>query len=176
MRPSQVCNAKGRILMLMQLSANSASRKAIAGALAALTLAVSGCASSYGVGNATTRSVGQASTVYTGVVTSAREVMIAPDRSIIGTATGAVLGGIAGSELGGGDKAQTAGAIGGAVIGGIAGNAAGKAVGKQRGYAYIVRFDSGDVKEIIQGADLYIQPGTPVNAIAGADGWKQIPR
>jgi outer membrane lipoprotein SlyB len=121
--------------MLMQLSANSASRKALAGALAALTLAVSGCASSYGVGNATTRSVGQASTVYSGVVTSAREVMIAPDRSLIGTATGAVLGGIAGSELGGGDKAQTAGAIGGAVLGGIAGNAAGKAVGKQRGYA-----------------------------------------
>lgn len=162
--------------MLMQLSENLASRGAIAGALAALTLAVTGCASSYGVGSTTPASVGQASTVYTGVVTSAREVMISPDRSLIGTATGAVLGGLAGSELGGGDKAQTAGAIGGAVIGGIAGNAAGKAVGKQRGYAYIVRFDSGEVKEIIQGADLYIQPGTPVNAIAGADGWKLVPR
>ena len=66
--------------------------------------------------------------------------------------------------------------IGGAVIGGVAGNAAGKAVGTQRGYAYIVRFDNGEVKEIIQGADLYIQPGTPVSAIAGADGWKLIPR
>jgi len=137
--------------MIMQLSANSASRKALAGALAALTLAVTGCASSGGVGQASTRSMGQASTVYTGVVTSAREVVIKPDRSVIGTATGAVLGG-------------------------IAGNAAGKAVGTQRGYAYIVRFDNGEVKEIIQGADLYIQPGTPVNAIAGADGWKLIPR
>lgn len=162
--------------MMMQLSAQSATRKAIAGALAALTLVVSGCANSYGTGTTSTRSVGQASTVYTGVVTSAREVTIKPDRSLIGTATGAVLGGLAGSELGGGDKAQTAGAIGGAVVGGIAGNAAGKAVGTQRGYAYIVRFDNGEVKEIVQGADLYIQPGTPVSAIAGADGWKLIPR
>ena len=79
------------------------------------------------------------------------------------------------AELGGGDKAQTAGAIGGAVIGGIAGNAAGKAVGKQQGYAYIVRFSTGDVKEIIQGADVYIAPGTPVDIIAGADGWKLVP-
>ena len=36
--------------MMMQLSAHSATRKAIAGALAALTLAVSGCANSYGTG------------------------------------------------------------------------------------------------------------------------------
>ena len=64
---------------------------------------------------------------------------------------------------------------GGAVIGGIAGNAAGKAVGKQQGYAYIVRFSTGDVKEIIQGADVYIAPGTPVDIIAGADGWKLVP-
>ncbi len=56
--------------MMMQLSAHSATRKAIAGALAALTLAVSGCANSYGVGTASSRSLGQASTVYTGVVTS----------------------------------------------------------------------------------------------------------
>ncbi len=146
-----------------------------AGAVAALTLALAGCAS-YGPGTVSPAGVGQASTVYTGVVTSARQVTIRPDRSVIGTATGAVLGGIAGSEIGGGDKAQTAGAIGGAVLGGIAGNAAGKAVNTRPGYAYIVRFDNGEVKEIVQGADIYIQPGTPVNLIASADGWRVVPR
>ena len=142
-------------------------RKVAVGAFAALALALTGCASNYGAGTATPGAVGQASTVYTGTVTSVRAVTIQSDRSLIGTATGA--------ELGGGDKAQTAGAIGGAVIGGIAGNAAGKAVGKQQGYAYIVRFSTGDVKEIIQGADVYIAPGTPVDIIAGADGWKLVP-
>ena len=150
-------------------------RKAAVGAFAALTLTLAGCASSYGAGTATPGTVGQASTVYHGTVTSVRQVTIQSDRSLIGTATGAVLGGLAGSELGGGDKAQTAGAIGGAVLGGIAGNEAGKALGKSQGYAYIVRFSTGDVKEIIQGADVYIAPGTPVDIIAGADGWKLVP-
>jgi outer membrane lipoprotein SlyB len=109
-------------------------------------------------------------TVYHGTVMSVREVTIKRDSSMIGTATGAVLGGLAGSELGGGDKAQTAGAIGGAVLGGIAGNEAGKAVGTSKAFAYIVRFSSGESKEIIQGADVYIAPGTPVDIIASA-GW-----
>ncbi len=149
------------------------------GFLAAFTLAAmtrGGCASTYGAGTVSPASVGQASTVYAGFVESVREVTIRSDRSFIGAATGAVLGGLAGSELGGGDKAQTAGAIGGAVLGGIAGNEAGKAIGTSRGYAYTIRFDNGEVREIVQGADIYIAPGTQVNAIAGADGWKVVPR
>ncbi|MFN7056449.1 glycine zipper 2TM domain-containing protein [Hyphomonas sp.] len=160
----------------MAMTSRAPAQKMAAGALAALTLMLAGCANSYGPGTASPGAVGQASTVYTGVVTSVREVTIRSDNSIIGTAAGAVLGGIAGSELGGGSKANTAGAIGGAVIGGIAGNEAGKAVGTRRGFAYIIRFDNGEVREIVQGADIYIQPGTPVNAIAGADGWRVVPR
>lgn len=152
------------------------SGKLAAGTFLALSLALAGCANSYGTNSTSTASVGQASTVYTGVVTSVREVTIRPDKSILGAATGAVLGGLAGSELGGGDKAETAGAIGGAVLGGIAGNEAGKSLGTQRGYAYVVQFDEGDVKEIVQGGDILIQPGTPVNIIAGVDGFKLIPK
>lgn len=162
--------------MTTAIAPRALKHKLAAGALAAFTMALAGCANSYGPGTASPSSVGQASTVYTGYVQSVREVTIRSDRSLIGTATGAVLGGLAGSELGGGDKAQTAGAIGGAVIGGIAGNEAGKAVGTRRGYAYTIRFDNGEVREIVQGADIYIQPGTPVNAIAGADGWRVVPR
>ena len=162
--------------MVTTLIRRPASGRLIAGAFTALTLALAGCANSYGPSTASTGAVGQASTVYQGTVTSVREVTIKSDRSLIGTATGAVLGGLAGSELGGGDKAQTAGAIGGAVAGGVVGNQAGKALSTKRGYAYIVRFSTGDVKEIIQGADIYIAPGTPVDIIAGADGWKLVPR
>lgn len=162
--------------MIMAITQRAKPIKMAAGALAALTMALAGCASSYNSSTVTPGSVGQASTVYTGYVQSVREVTIRSERSLIGTATGAVLGGLAGSELGGGDKAQTAGAIGGAVVGGIAGNEAGKAMGTKRGYAYTVRFDNGEVREITQGADIYIQPGTPVNAIAGADGWRIVPR
>ena len=177
---AQMCNiapsnVQGALIMNTSITRFAASGKVMAGAFAALTLALAGCANSYGPGTASTASVGQASTVYHGRVMSVRQVTIKPERSLIGTATGAVLGGLAGSELGGGDKAQTAGAIGGAVIGGVAGNAAGKAVGTQQGYAYVVEFSTGDVKEIIQGADIYIAPGTPVSIIAGADGWKLVP-
>ena len=161
--------------MTVVSSVRTSTGKLAAGAFLAMSLALAGCASTSGVGTASPASVGQASTVYQGTVVSVREVTIKPERSVIGTAAGAVLGGLAGSELGGGDKAQTAGAIGGAVVGGIAGNEAGKAVGTSRGFAYIVRFSTGETKEIIQGADVYIAPGTPVDIIAGADGWKLIP-
>ncbi|MEQ8557878.1 MAG: glycine zipper 2TM domain-containing protein [Henriciella sp.] len=135
----------------------------MAGAFAALTLALAGCASGYGANTVSSSSVGYASTVREGTVTSVREVVIRPDNSVIGVATGAILGGLAGSELGGGDKAQTAGAVGGAVLGGIAGNEVGKGVNTKRGFAYTVRFNDGNVKEIVQGNDIYIQPGTRVN-------------
>lgn len=144
--------------------------RVVAGAFAAMTLALAGCAGSYGANEVSTTGVREAATVRSGTVTAVREVRIRPDRSVIGAATGAVLGGLAGSELGGGDKAETAGAIGGAVLGGVAGSEAGKAINTRQGYAYTVRFDSGEVKEIVQGADVYIAPGNPVNVTFRTDG------
>lgn len=143
--------------------------KMMAGAFAALTLALAGCASGYGANTVSSSGVGYASTVREGTVTAVREVRIRPDNSFLGAATGAVLGGLAGSELGGGDKAQTAGAVGGAVLGGVAGNEAGKAMNTRQGFAYTIRFASGEIKEIVQGADIYIQPGTRVYVTFGAD-------
>lgn len=143
--------------------------KFMAGAFAALTLALAGCASTYGANTVSSSGVGYASTVKEGTVTAFREVTIRPDNSILGAATGAILGGLAGSELGGGDKAQTAGAVGGAVLGGLAGNELGKGMNTRRGFAYTIRFDNGDIKEIVQGGDIFIQPGTRVYVTFGAD-------
>lgn len=151
-------------------------RSLIAGSFTALTLALAGCAGGYGASDRSPAGVREAAPVYQGTVQNVREVRIRPDRSIIGAATGAVLGGMAGSELGGGDKAQTAGGVAGAVLGGVAGNEAGKALNTRPGYAYIVQFENGDVKEIVQGADVYIAPGTRVDIVYGNDGWILYPR
>ncbi len=142
----------------------------MAGAFAAMTFALAGCAGSYGANEVTSAGVREAATVRSGTVTAVREVRIKPDRSVLGAGVGAVLGGLAGSELGGGDKAQTAGAIGGAVLGGIAGSEVGKAANTRPGLAYTVRFDSGEVKEIVQGADVFIPAGSRVNVTFRSDG------
>jgi outer membrane lipoprotein SlyB len=161
--------------MTLQVSAAKAPTKLLAGAFAALTLAVAGCQSTYGANTVSSSTVGYAMTVKPGVVTNVRAVTIKPDRSIIGSATGAVLGGLAGSELGGGDKANTAGAIGGAVLGGIAGNMIGTAAGTKQGMSVTVQFDDGNVKAFIQPADANIQPGQRVNVEFREDGAYVVP-
>jgi len=161
--------------MTTTVSAFMAPTKLFAGAIAAMTLAVTGCQNTYGANTVSSSTVGYAMTVKPGVVTNVRAVTIKPDRSIIGTATGAVLGGIAGSELGGGDKANTAGAIGGAVLGGIAGNMIGTATGTKQGMAVTVEFNDGNVKAFIQPADANIQPGQRVNVEFREDGAYVVP-
>lgn len=147
------------------------SRAISATLLGALMLATAGCAGGFGANSVDRGAVRQASTVRTGVVTSAREVTIrGNDRNNIGTGAGAVIGGLAGSQVGGRGSTQAIGAIGGAVLGGLAGNAASKAIGSSRGVAYVVQFENGESREIVQGADVFIQPGTPVNVIFRADG------
>ncbi len=138
--------------------------------LAAAFLGVSACASSYGANQVSPRAVRTVSTIRQGVVLSVREVQIRPEDSQLGAFTGAALGGVGGSAIGGGRRANAAGAIAGAVLGGIIGNEVGKGLNTQRGFAYVVEFDSGEVREIIQGDDLLIQPGTAVNVTFRADG------
>ncbi|MEM9738617.1 MAG: hypothetical protein AAF829_02020 [Pseudomonadota bacterium] len=150
-------------------------RTLLAGVFAALTLTLAGCVNNYGANTVSPGATGQAATVYEGTVTAVREVQIRPDNSVVGAATGAVLGGIGGSQLGGGDAAQTAGGIAGAVIGGIAGNEAGKALNTRPGYAYTVRYDNGELREIYQGADVYHAPGTRVNIVYREDGVRVVP-
>ena len=141
--------------------------KAMAGAFAALTLILAGCASTYGANTVSPNDVGYASQVEMGTITDVREVTIRPENNMIGAATGAVLGGLAGSELGGGDKARTAGAVGGAVLGGLGGNELGKGMNTRRGFAYTARLDNGRMVEVTQGADIAMYPGQRVNVTYG---------
>lgn len=159
---------------MTQVSSLRRARTASAAAFSVIALALGGCASNYGGNTVSPNAVGVASTVRPGIVTAVREVQITPEQSVLGMVVGGALGGLAGSELGGGDKAQTAGGIAGAVIGGVAGNEAGKRLNTRKGYAYMIemtdpRTGQPVVREIIQGNDILIQPGTPVNVTFGSD-------
>jgi outer membrane lipoprotein SlyB len=97
-----------------------------------------------------------------GVVLRVRPVRIEGTRTIIGPAAGAAVGGVAGSTIGGGDEERAIGAIAGAVLGGLAGAAVEQGVTRREGLAYTVRLSNGEVVNIVQGADLYIEPGSAV--------------
>lgn len=152
----------------------SRSRTAVIAGLGALTMSLGACAS---YGNTRTHdSVGYSSTVREAVIQSVNPVTIRPDNSIIGAGVGAVLGGLAGSELGGGDKANTAGGIAGAVLGGVAGNEVGKAANTRNGFSYIVKHDTGEVKEIVLIGDNPIPAGVIVDVVYARDGVQIYPR
>ncbi len=145
-------------------------------AAAAALIALTGCATNYNARTVSPTAVRTAAPIRTGVVESVSEVTIRPDNSQVGAGVGAVAGGIAGSQIGGDRAVNALGALGGAVVGGLIGNAAGRAAQTQTGYAYIVRFDSGEVREIVQGPDVLIAPGTPVNVVFRGDGAIVTPR
>lgn len=141
-----------------------------------LLISVAGCAGTYGAGETPASSVGQTATVREGFVVSVRAVKIQPDQNYLGAGVGAVLGGLAGSQLGGGKEENAAGAIAGAVAGGVIGNQVTKAGNTRDGYAYVIDFGGGKIQEITQGADVYIQPGTPVYVSFGTDRTRVWPK
>lgn len=152
-------------------------RLALTGFLAAVMLGVSACATPVGANDVSRGAVRQAATVRPAIVVSVREVTIrGSDKRGIGTGAGAVIGGLLGSQVGGRGSTQAIGAVGGAVLGGVAGNAATRAATTQNGLAYVVEFENGEQREIVQGADVYIQPGTEVNVTFREDGAIVSPR
>ena len=145
-----------------------------AGLLGALMMTTSACAGGFGANDVSRGSVGHASTVRQGTVTSVRQVTIRDNNNGAGTqvatTAGAAIGGLLGSQVGGRGTTQAIGAVGGAVLGGLAGNAVGRAASTSQGLAYTVQFQNGEVREIIQGDDVYIKPGAPVNIIFRPNG------
>ena len=100
-------------------------------------------------------------------VVSLRPVTVRSNDNNAGTLFGAAAGGVAGSAIGNGTTAPILGAIGGARLGGIAGDAAQGQLSKQTGYEYIVRLDNGSMVTVVQGNDVYIQPGQRCLVIYG---------
>lgn len=134
-------------------------------AMAALALALAGCASGLGGGTYERGEARRAMTVQYGSVEAVRMVQLEGTKTPIGTVAGAAVGGIAGSGVGGG-RGQGIATVLGAVVGGIAGSAVEEGVTRQRGVEVTVRLDSGQVLAVVQGDDgEFFRPGERVRVL-----------
>lgn len=133
----------------------------------ALSLALNACTADIGANDYYASSANTVTATKACTVVSLRPVTVKSNDNNAGTLFGAAAGGVAGSSIGGGDTAHILGAIGGALVGGIAGDAAQAGLSKQTGYEYIVRLDNGSMVTVVQGNDVYIQPGQRCLVIYG---------
>lgn len=108
---------------------------------AAITLLLSGCASSLSGDSYSRSEARQAQYVQVGTVVGTRLVQIEGTKTAAGTLTGAALGGVAGNSIGGG-RGKTLATIGGVALGALAGSAAEEGITRTQGVEVMVRLDS----------------------------------
>ncbi len=137
---------------------------------------VAGCAtgsnsaSVYGSGQAQREQV-----VRYGTITSIAPVTIDRGQTGVGTAGGAVIGGVAGSSIGGG-RGQIISSVLGAIVGGVAGQAVEGGVSKRQGVELTVRYDSGEVRSIVQEDDTAFRVGDRVRIVSGSGTTRVLPQ
>ena len=132
-----------------------------------LMISLNACTADIGANDYYASSANRVSATQACTVVSLRPVTVKSNDNNAGTLLGAAAGGVAGSAIGGDNTAHILGAIGGAVIGGIAGDATQAQLSKQTGYEYVVRMDNGTMATVVQGNDVYIQPGQRCLVIYG---------
>ena len=108
---------------------------------------------------------GREQTIRMATVESVRKVKIEASRSGVGAAAGGVVGGIAGSGVGQNRGAAIAGVLG-AVGGGVLGNMAEEKVTSKDALEVTVKLDSGELRAIVQEADLELKPGDRVRLVS----------
>ena len=139
---------------------------AVAASLSVLA-ALAGCATGGNSGSVYRQNqVQREQIVRFGTIESVRPVTIERDQTGVGTIGGAVVGGVAGSAIGGG-RGSIITSVLGAIAGGVAGNAIEGGVGKQQGLELTVRFENGEIRSIVQGADEQFYPGDRVRVLSG---------
>jgi outer membrane lipoprotein SlyB len=107
---------------------------------------------------------GREQTVRMATVDSVRKVIIDGSQSGIGAAAGGVAGGVAGSAVGQGRGSAVVGVLG-AVAGGVAGNVIEKKATTKDALEILVKLDSGEMRAIVQEADVAFQPGQRVRLL-----------
>lgn len=108
---------------------------------------------------------GREQTVRMATVDSVRKVTLAGSQSGIGGGAGGAIGGIAGSQAGHG-AGSSAAAVLGAVAGGVAGNALENKATQHEALEITVRLDSGEMRAIVQEADVQFTPGQRVRLLS----------
>lgn len=133
--------------------------------LAAVVAALAGCATRESANVYSKHEAGREQTIRMATVESVRKVSIEGSRSGIGAAAGGVVGGIAGSGVGQNRGAAIAGVLG-AVGGGVLGNMAEEKVTGKEALEVTVKLDSGEMRAIVQEADLELKPGDRVRLLS----------
>ena len=136
----------------------------VAGMLAA-SLAIPGCMTHESANVYDKHEAGREQTVRMATVEQVRQVQIAGSQSGVGAAAGGAVGGIAGSGVGQG-RGSSAAAVLGAVAGGVAGNVLENKATSKNAYEITVRLDSGELRAIVQEADVAFTPGQRVRLLS----------
>ncbi|MBF7141506.1 MULTISPECIES: glycine zipper 2TM domain-containing protein [Pseudomonas] len=121
----------------------------LASCFTALTVLLSGCASSLTGDTYSRDEARRVQTVRMGTIEALRPVKIEGTKTPIGTGAGAIVGGVAGSAVGGGRGSLVAAVIG-AVAGGFLGSASEEGLTRTQGVEVTVREDDGSTRAYVQ--------------------------
>lgn len=133
--------------------------------LAAVTALIAACATHESANVYDKHEAGREQTVRYATVDSVRKVMLDGSQSGLGAAAGGAVGGIAGSGVGHGNGSAVA-AVLGAVAGGVVGNLAEHKATTKDALEITVKMDSGEMRAIVQEADLDLKPGQRVRLLS----------
>jgi outer membrane lipoprotein SlyB len=133
--------------------------------LVAAVAVLAGCASRESSNVYKSSEAQREQTVRFGTVESVRQVEIQGQRSQVGAVGGGVVGGIAGSTVGHG-RGSAVGAVLGGIAGGVAGNAIEEGVTRKNGLEITVKLDNGDLRAIVQEADIEFKAGQRVRLVS----------
>jgi outer membrane lipoprotein SlyB len=133
-------------------------------AVAALAVLLTGCQTRESANVYGKHETGREQTVRFATVDAVRKVTIQGSQSGLGGAAGGVVGGVAGSGVGEG-RGSTVGAVLGGVAGGVAGNTIENRMTEKAGLEITVRLESGELRAIVQEADLEFTPGQRVRLV-----------
>ncbi len=131
---------------------------------AALAVLLTGCFSRESANVYNKGEAGREQTVRMATVDSVRKVTLEGSRSGIGAGAGGAVGGISGSTVGQGKGASVATVLG-AVVGGVAGGMVEEKVTRKDALEITVRLDNGDMRAIVQEADVDLKPGQRVRLL-----------
>lgn len=141
--------------------------------MAAVTLYMTGCASSRSSEVYSRDQARQAHTVENGTVESVKEVLIEGTKTPVGGVAGGVAGGALGSTIGRG-TGRTLATVAGALAGAAAGAAAEEGITSKKGLEIVVKKDNGETIVVVQEADVPIYPNDRVRILRGSDGTTRV--
>ena len=124
----------------------------LAATFTALTMLLSGCATSLTGDTYSREDARKVQTIRMGTIESLRPVRIEGTKTPIGAGAGAVVGGVAGSTIGGGRGSAVAAVIG-AVAGGLIGAATEEGLTRTQGVEITVREDDGALRAYVQAVE-----------------------